>query len=131
MLQPFGTRINVQQLEKVQLIGVLNDFNRYSSVTSMIQHLSWPSLQLQRKITRLQTLFNYDNASRLLTIVYFISMEKSTRLCHPRCFILQNPSTLSHQQSFYSRTVKDWNNLASDITECDFFSIELQTVYGT
>ena len=51
---------NIQQLEKVQRRAarwVLNDFNRFSSVTAMLQHLSWPSLQLRRKISRLQALF--------------------------------------------------------------------------
>jgi len=47
---------NIQQLEKVQHKAVRWDFNRYSSITAMIEHLSWPSLETRQKISRLQTL---------------------------------------------------------------------------
>ena len=51
---------DIQQLENVQRRAarwVLNDFSRYNSVTRMLHQLSWPSLQVHRKICRLQTLF--------------------------------------------------------------------------
>jgi len=46
----------VDQLEEVQqrtARWVLNDYNCYSSVTAMMQRLSWQSLQVHRKIARL------------------------------------------------------------------------------
>ena len=114
---------NIQQLEKVQrreARWVLNDFSRFSSVTAMIQHLSWPSLQLQQKISRLQIIFKIIHQDYSLSIPsYFISMTRSTRLYHPHCFILPNSSTYSHQKSFFSRSIKDWNNLPSTIIECN------------
>ena len=129
---------NIQQLEKVQRRAarwVLNDFNRFSSVTAMLQHLSWPSLQLRRKISRLQALFKIIHQDYSLSIPpHFISMTRSTRLYHPHRFILPNSSTYSYQQSFFSRSIKDWNNLPSSIIESnniDSFSAELQTLYGT
>ena len=88
---------NIQQLEKVQHRAarwVLNDFNRFSSVTAMLQHLSWPSLQLRRKISRLQALFKIIHQDYSLSIPpHFISMTRSTRLYHPHRFILPNSST--------------------------------------
>ena len=129
---------NIQQLEKVQRRAarwVLNDFNRFSSVTAMLQHLSWPSLQLRRKISRLQALFKIIHQDYSLSIpLHFISMTRSTRLYHPHRFILPNSSTHSYQQSFFSRSIKDWNNLPSSIIESnniDSFPAELQTLYGT
>ena len=69
---------NIQQLEKVQRRAarwVLNDFNRFSSVTAMLQHLSWPSLQPRRKISRLQALFKILHQDYSLSIPpHFISM---------------------------------------------------------
>ena len=50
----------ILQLEKVQRRAArwaLNDFGRYSSVTAMLQQLSWPSLNSCHQIFRLQTLF--------------------------------------------------------------------------
>ena len=105
---------NIQQLEKVQRRAarwVLNDFNRFSSVTAMLRHLSWPSLQLRCKISRLQTLFKIIHQDYSLSIpLHFISVTRSTRLYHPHHFILPNSSTYSYQQSFYS-SIKDWNKL--------------------
>ena len=68
--------------------------------------------------------------------IFFVSlkMTRSTRLYHPHRFILPNSSTYSYQQSFFSRSIKDWNNLPSSIIESnniDSFSAELQTLYGT
>ena len=131
---------NIQQLEKVQrraVRWVLNDFNQFSSVTAMLQHLSWPSLQLRCKISRLQALFKIIHQDYFLSIPpHFISMTRSTRLyhVHPHRFILPISSTYSYQQSFFSRSIKDGNNLPSSIIESnntDSFSAELQTLCGT
>ena len=114
---------DILQLEKVQRRAarwVLNDYNRYSSVTAMLQQLSWPSLESRRKIFRLQTLFkiiHHDYA--LLIPYYYLPMTRSTRQYHPRRFILPNSNTLFYQQSFYSRTIHDWNNLPSSLIDCD------------
>ena len=114
---------DILQLEKVQRRAarwVLNDYNRFNSVTAMLQQLSWPSLESRRKIFRLQTLFkiiHHDYA--LLIPYYYLPMTRSTRQYHPRRFILPNSNTLFYQQSFYSRTIHDWNNLPSSLIDCD------------
>ena len=51
---------DIQHLEKVQRRAArwaLNDYGRYNSVTSMLEHLGWDTLKKRRMITRLQTLF--------------------------------------------------------------------------
>ena len=43
----------IYQLDKVQRSAarfVMNNFSRFSSVTSMLNHLSWPALEQRRKI---------------------------------------------------------------------------------
>ena len=128
---------NIQKLEKVQRRAarwVLNDFSRYSSVTRMIEHLTWPSLELRRKISRLQTLYKIIHTHYSLTIPpLFTSMERSTRLYHPSRFVLPISHTNSYQQSFYTRSIRDWNNLPSYLYECtnfDSFSTGLHTLYN-
>jgi len=127
---------NIQQLEKVQRRAarwVLNDFSHHSSVTSMIQQLSWPSLQLRRKVARLQTLFKIVHHDYSLSIPsYFTPMERSTRQYHPQRFILPNSFTYSHQQSFYPRSIKDWNDLPPNLIDSnniDSFTAGLQSLY--
>jgi len=51
---------DIQHLEKVQCRAarwVFNGFRKYSSVTDMLQQLSWPTLQVHCKTFRLLTLF--------------------------------------------------------------------------
>ena len=50
---------DIMELEKVQqraALWMLNDYGRFSSVNSMLDQLSWPTLQTHRKISRLHTL---------------------------------------------------------------------------
>ena len=116
---------NTQQLEKVQCRAaswVLNDFSWYSPVSAMIDYLSWPTLDLRREISRLQTLDNIINEHYSLAIPpRFISMGRSTRLYHPSGYVLPNARTYSYQQSFYPWLIKDCNNLLSYLIECDNF----------
>ena len=46
---------DIQQLEKVRRSArwVLNDYSYMSSVTSILQQLSWPTLKMRRKISRI------------------------------------------------------------------------------
>jgi len=49
---------DAQRIESIQRTAprwALRDYSKHSSVTSMLQRLSWPELQTRRKISRLQT----------------------------------------------------------------------------
>ena len=35
----------------------MSDYNRFSSVSNMLETLNWPTLELRRKISRLQTFY--------------------------------------------------------------------------
>ena len=48
---------------------------------------------------------------------YLTAMKRSTRLYHPKHFILPNSFTYVHQNSFYPKTLRDWNNLPSNTIE--------------
>jgi len=109
---------DIMELEKVQRRAahcnwVLNDYSRYSSVTSMLEQLLWPSLQLYRKSSRLQSLHKALYHQILLIIPpYFLPMSRSTRQYHPLHYILPQPSTTAYQYScYFYKTVNDWNKL--------------------
>ena len=111
---------------------VLSDYNRTSSVTSMLNQLSWPTLQMRRKISRLQLFHNILHHHVPLSIPpHYLPAVRLTRQYHPLHFILPIVSTTSHQQSFYSRTIKEWNNLPTfilDISDYNQFSSTLQSL---
>ena len=106
---------DTQHLEKVQRRAarwVLNNFSRCSSITNMLQQLSWPSLQVRHKICRLQTLFKIIHNEYSLSIPsYYLEMERATRQYHLRRYILPTSSTNIFQQSFYFRSIRNWSAL--------------------
>lgn len=112
---------DIQELEKVQRRAarwVLNDYGRYNSVTSMLGHLGWDTLQKRRMITRLQTLFKILHHNYALKIPhYYLPQTRITRQYHLLHFIIPYSSTAAYQQSFYSKTIKEWNHLPTAIIE--------------
>jgi len=109
-----------------------SSYSRYSSVTSMLEQLSMPSLQFRRKSSRLQSLHKalYHQIS-LTTPPYFLPMLRSTRQYHPLHYILPQPSTTAYQYSYFYRTVNDWNKLPLNLiglTDTDSFINELQSL---
>ena len=113
--------VDVDKLEKIQRRAarwVISDYNRTSSVTQILNQLSWPTLRTRRKISRLQLLHKILHQDISLSISpYCQSVERQTRHYHPLHFILPKPSTTSYQQSFYSRSIKEWNELPVFIIE--------------
>ena len=71
------------KLETVQgraVCCVLNNYGRFSSVTSMLDQLSWPTLHTHRKVSRLHTLhkvflssvITYNSSVLLTSIVVLV-----------------------------------------------------------
>ena len=116
-------QIDIQLLEKIQRRAarwVLHDYNRYSSVTSMLQHLNWPTLETRRQISRLQILHKALHKSIALSVPsYYLPKSKPTRHHHPNYFITPFSATTCHQSSFFSRTIRDWNYLPRTLIDID------------
>ena len=109
---------------------VLSDYSRTSSVSLMLHQLSWPTLQIRQNISRLQLFHKIFHHQISLSIpTYYLPVTRDTRHYHPYHFILPPVSTTSHLQSYFSRTIKEWNNLPTsilDTTDYDTFSNNLQ-----
>ena len=112
--------VDVDKLEKIQHRAarwVISDYNRTSSMTEMLNQLSWPTLWTRRKISRLQLLHKILRQDIVSILPYYQSVERQTRHYHHLHFILPTPSTTSYQHSFYSRSIKEWNELSVFIIE--------------
>ena len=98
----------------------------------MLDHLEWPTLQKRRKTSRLQILFQAIHHNYSITIPsYCLPMERFTRWYHPQHFIPPNSSTTAYQNSYFSRTINEWNHLPHEliqITDTDLFLKQLQTL---
>lgn len=106
----------IDGLEKIQNRAarfVLGQYDRFSSVTNMKQSLGWASLDLRRKNLRLKFLYNIyheatgiNSSSYLLKPNYFSKRNDHVHKIREYC-----TRTELCKNSFFVRTVKDWNAL--------------------
>ena len=104
------------QLEKIQRSAarfVMNDYSRYSSVSNMLNHLSWPTLEQRRKYIKLVMFFKIIHG--LVDISFTLTLSPFnliTRGHHSR-YILPSIRTETYLHSYLPSTLKLWNGLAT------------------
>ena len=109
------------KLEMVQRRAARYVTNRYhntSSVTSMLDHLQWESLESRR--TKAQLTMFYKITNDLVDIPadqYLIPSKTNTRSCHSKKFRQPTTSTSYYKNSFFPRTIAVWNNLPANVAE--------------
>lgn len=111
------TQRNTKKLEQVQRSSarfVMGDYRRTSSVSAMLEHLDWPSLQERRYHNRL--LMMYKIRYNLVDIPWrnhLTPLSTPTR-GHSSRFAIPRTSSSAYASSFYPRTIRDWNILPVD-----------------
>ena len=118
---PYVTK-TIQQVEMVQRRAarwVLGRYDRPHSVTDMLSSLKWRSLELRRSDARLCMLYKQSNGLATYECDKLQKEHKSrmdTRLSslshrfgQPRC------ACDYYNNSFYPRTIAQWNNLPPEI----------------
>ena len=111
------TQRNIRKIEQVQRSCarfVTGDYDRYSSVTAMVQDLQWPTLATRRLQSRLEMMYRirFDlidiRWSQYMTPLASITRGHGSRFEHPRC------SSTTFANSYFPRTIRDWNSLSTD-----------------
>ena len=106
---------DIQSIEKIQRRAaqwVSSDYNKFSSVTSMLNDLQWPTLSSRRKFARLSTFHKIIHHLLMPPLPhYFLPVIRLTR---HRCSFHYNiisPSVRinSYKYSFFPRTINEWN----------------------
>jgi hypothetical protein len=111
----------VKKLESVQRRSaryVTNQYDRTSSVTSMLAELQWDTLQSRR--TRQQLIFFYKIVNNLVDVPpdpYLTPGHSRTRSSHSSKFRQFSPRTNVFKFSFFPRTVPVWNSLPAAVAE--------------
>ena len=119
--------MDINNIENVQRRAARYVFNRYrsqSSVTEMLQKLNWKTLAQRRKEARLAML--YKISEHLVSIdndKYLKPPNRFTRHMHCKTYQVPKFKTDYRKESFFPRTIKDWNNLSSDIVSADTLDI--------
>jgi hypothetical protein len=130
------TEALIYQLEAVQRRAarfVKNNYDKRSSVTKMMDDLSWPTLATRRKISRLSLFYKaYEGHLAIPVRKLLHPVTRSTRNTHSKAFIPPQPSKDLYKFSFLPRAVNEWNSLSeSTITtpEPKLFKAKLQELY--
>ena len=108
---------NIEKVQRRSARYVLNDYRSDSSVTAMINHLNWESLEDHHNKASLHTFYKMFN--NLTTIPYIqyvqLSTVTSTRYSHPFKLIPMLAKKNLLKYSFLSRTIPLWNQLPQDL----------------
>ena len=95
------------------------------SITELLQHLNWSTLETQQKNARLTLLFKVINHILIIPTEY-LPIESSssiTRAQHKLKFMHYQTFVDNYRYSFFPRTVPHWKNL----TICNIEKIDIET----
>ena len=112
------TRSNSECLERIQRRAartVTRQFSWHTSVTSILETLKWPRLQLRRLSARLSLFYRGLNGLAELSCVNFVTRNKRSTRGNSAKFKICHCRTLTHKGSFIPSCVKEWNNLPQSV----------------
>ena len=108
---------NIEKVQRRSARYVLNDYRSDSSVTAMINHLNWESLEDRRNKASLHTFYKMFNNLTMIPYIQYVqfSTVTSTRYSHPFKLIPMLAKKNPLKYSFLSRTIPLWNQLPQDL----------------
>ena len=131
------TKKQKSEIEKVQLRAArytTGRFHNTSSVTSMLDHLEWNSLETRRNIAKVTMLYKCTHNLFAINPDFYISSQTSlTQHSHSLWYKPFSTSTDYFKFSFFPHTVVLWNALAPDIVSAsslDQFKSQIQIHYN-
>lgn len=130
---------NIRSLEMVQRRAarfVTGEHSREpGTVTRILTELEWPSLQQRRKVKRLSLLHKGINNETAISIPpEIMKPSRMSRHSSNNTFLQPRTRTKTHQNSFFPRTITEWNRLPPDILEmksADKFHQAVSTLQST
>ena len=126
------TKRNTNKIEMVQrrcARYVTGNFDRTSSVTSMLNCLSWPTLEERRRQYRLAVMYRILHNQVDIHWQSFLTKTSSCTRGHSCRLFVPFCKNCVYASSFFPRTSKDWNNLTfdpADAPSLDIFTRKLR-----
>ena len=112
---------HIYKLEMVQLRATRYATNRYhntSSVSEMLDHLNWETLESRRTKAQLTMMFRIVNSLVDVPLEQCLTSASSrTRSAHSHKFRQISTTTSYYKNSFFTRTIITWNSLSPAIAE--------------
>ena len=109
---------NINKIEAVQRRAArfcMNRYRRRASVTDMLEYLHWPTLQARRQVSRLCMLYKISNGLVKINSEHLKEPSRRSRHQHSKSFIVPTSVRDYHKNSFYPRTIRDWNGLPESV----------------
>ena len=114
----------IERVQRAAARYVMNDYDFTSSVSEMIKSLNWQTLHQRRIKTSLILLYKISNNLIFVDHHYLIPIKDLK-------FHVPFSKTLYHQNSFFPRTIRNWNSLPNHVkasTSLEQFSAGLATI---
>ena len=126
---------DVNRLDKVQRRAARFACNDYKDrtpgcVTSMVNRLGWEQLQDRRRLQRLTMLFKITQSLVDIPEASHIVKTNDRRTRGTQRLFQPFAKIMVYKQSFFPRTIQDWNKLPSsttDISDIEAFKTALHT----
>ena len=125
-------RALIRPLQRRAARFVVSNYSRESgTVTNIMSELQWPTLERRRTVSRLCLLHKAINNQVAVTLPPYITQRtRHTRQTHQQRYLQVRTNTKIHQNSFFPRTIKEWNGLPPDILavhETDLFKTSVSS----
>jgi len=108
---------DIQQIEKIQRRAArfaCRDYRNTTSVTSLLDHLHWPSLSSRRTNSRLTLFYKADHNLPGIPLQHLQRPSRSSRTADDTTFIALSTRTDPYRYSFFPRTIINWNQLTRE-----------------
>lgn len=112
------TKKNINELEKIQRRAarfVMGNNSRESSVTLMMKTLKWESLEHRREVSRLAMFYKSVHGEIALPLPSHLVHSINNTRGHSERFIQVPARTQVYANSFFNRTVRNWNGLTETV----------------
>ena len=96
---------------------VTNHYRNRSFVTDKLEQLKWTPLEDRRKDARLLMLYKIRNQEVNSSASHkLIPPDRISRNTSTNSFQISQCNTTTRKESFYPKTISDWNTLPSSVT---------------
>ena len=102
---------------------VFNDFSRLSSVTNMLEHLRWDTLEQRRNQLTLLMLYKIIHQLVEVPHQYILTKTPASTRSSTSKFIHLYSRIDSYKFSFFPRAIRLWNSLPNHVTQSASFDI--------
>ena len=116
--KPTGDIGKIEMIQRKAARWVLNkDGRKYweDSVTDMLKQLKWRSLEQRRADTRLTMLWKIRNEKVQISSSLLVPNTGILHSAHPHRYVPIGRHNADQYNSFFPRTIRQWNKLGSDV----------------